>query len=79
MWNMDLLFACIQDKKQVNVDHEEYDPGVVITLGTPDDIHNILALPAVRLLHVPPAITPPAVALQQGKTSSIFRGAVCTA
>ena len=51
----------------------EYDPGVIITLGPPADVHAVLGLPAGRLLHIPPGITPPTVGLQQGKTSSMFR------
>ena len=58
------------------VDNEgdsESDPGVIITLGPPAVIHQVLGqLPAV--LVIPPEINPPpSVPLQQGKTSSMFR------
>ena len=56
---------------EVVIADDEYDPGVIITLGPPADIHGILGLPAVRLLRIPPGITPPSVPLQQGKTSSM--------
>ena len=54
------------------MDCSDYDPGVIIILGPPADIHAILGLPAVRAIHIPPGINPPSVPLQQGKTSNMF-------
>ena len=46
---------------------DEGDPGVIITLGPPADVHAVLGLRAVGMLRIPPGVTPPTVPLQQGK------------
>ena len=46
---------------RVDTGVDDCDPRVIITLGPPAEIHQILGLPAVGLLCVPPNIVTPEI------------------
>ena len=70
------ISMCVGIDEECNLclDYQDGDPGAIIALSPPGVIHRVLGL-LPPIVTIPPDINPPpAVPLQQGKTSSTFSG-----
>ena len=70
------ISMCVGIDEECNLclDYQDGDPGAIIALSLPGVIHRVLGL-LPPIVTIPPDINPPpAVPLQQGKTSSMFSG-----